>query len=205
MSDTYAQSDPEGLAAMYGMQPKVAPEFGNVLDRVVDKFPAIKPWVNTFAVQRGPESSNVGGGYLEFYPPWEEYNPNPGRTTFETYGKQSMEPKAITDAVAGDSLHLLGSVDPRSGQPVDADYHAMKQKLIGSLTPEQLQTDRTAYGRAQAQGDHRNFDDWMQESRGDAYVRGKLTPDKDDNWRDVYTPNQTQILTEMYNYLQKPR
>jgi hypothetical protein len=45
----------------------------------------------------------------------------------------------------------------------------------------------------------------MDVSRTDAYLRGYLTPDANDEWRKqgVYTPEQTKILDEMKGYLTK--
>jgi hypothetical protein len=61
-----------------------------------------------------------------------------------------------------------------------------------------LAVDQRAYARA---GEQRPFDDWMQQSRGDAYIRGKLAPDANDDWRDVYTPEQQKTLADMFLHL----
>ncbi len=48
------------------------------------------------------------------------------------------------------------------------------------------------------------FDKWMQMNRGDAYIRGYITPDQNDEWRknNVYTDKQKVLLETMKAYLQ---
>ena len=193
--------DPEQLGSLFGMrQPGL---YDRQKQSVARDFKALAPWMNTMSVQAGPQSRNIGGGYLEFYPPWELHNPNPGRTTLELYDKDLQQGEGLENAIAGDAMHLLGAVDPRTGQPVDEHFHGMKQRLIGSLTPDQLAIDRRAYDSAQSRGDHRSFDDWMQDSRGDAYIRGYITPDANDEWRknEAYTPGQQILLDALSAYV----
>jgi hypothetical protein len=103
-------------------------------------------------------------------------------------------------------LHMLGAIDPRSGSPVDPQWLAMKNQLLAQRTPEAQAIDRRAYQQEEPNG-RRSFDDWMAQSRGDAYIRGYLTPDAADEWRQqgVYTPQMTQTLEMMQRYLQTPR
>lgn len=181
-----------------------APHFTPMLEDIAKEWPALKDHLGNFIVKNGDEKDNVGGGHLEFYPPWESHNPHPGRSTIEIFDKD-LTGKALQDAIAADALHLLGAKDPRNDQPIDPKFYEMKQQLLSTLTPEQLKVDMDAYKRDQARNpdDERTFREWMETSRGDAYIRGYIKPDKDNNWRDVYTPEQKAILDDMKAYLEK--
>jgi hypothetical protein len=199
-----SMSPPPGLI---NSAPPVEPEFGDVLGKVGSRWPAIQPHLNTFVVKHGDQKNNIGGGYLEFYPPWELHNPHPGKSTIEIFDK-SLTGKGLEDAVAGDMLHLLGAKDPRTERPVDPNFYEMKQRLLSTLTPEQLAVDQRAFQQDKARNpnDERTFGEWMETSRGDAYIRGWITPDANDEWRKqgVYTPEQQTILEEMRGYLERP-
>lgn len=169
--------------------------------RVIAQYPTLEPTVNALRVIWG-KSPVADGRKLEFYPPWESDNPMPGGPTLELF-KPQMQGNALRDAIAGDSLHYLGAIDPRTGKPIDEQWMGMKRALRQSLTPEQLAVDRRAYEEAKANGDNRPFEDWMQDSRTDAYIRGYITPDADNNWRDVYNPAQKSLLSGMKNYLRQ--
>lgn len=183
MADNVLRGPPSDLPAIMG--------------RVQQQYPALSPYLGNASVQWGGPQSD--GRQLEFYPPWERDNPNPGRTTLELY-KPQMQGNALVKAIGGDMLHHLGGIDP-NGNPVDPQWLAMKRALVGSLTPDQLAVDKNAHLQAQMQGDPRSFDDWMQSSRADAYIRGKLTPDAADQWKDVYNPQQNALLAGMRQYL----
>ncbi len=174
-----------------------------IRQRVAARYPALAPHLDNTALQWGDPANNPVGGHLEFFPPWESENPNPGKTTLEFYDPR-MQGNALVKAIGGDMLHHLGSIDPRTGQPVDPQWLGMKNALVGSLTPEQLGVDQQAYAQAKAQGDSRSFDEWMQQSRADAYIRGRITPDEQNNWKDVYNSPQNALLGSMQQYLQRP-
>lgn len=184
----------------------VQPQFGNVLGSIGDRWPAVKPHLPNFVVKHGDQSNNAGGGYLEFYPPWEAHNPHPGRSTIEVFDK-SLSGKALEDSIAGDALHLLGAKDPRTEQPVDPHFYELKQRLLSTLTPDQLKVDMRTFREEQARNpeEGRTFAEWMETSRGDAYIRGWITPDKNDEWRrqGVYTDEQKAILEDMRGYLER--
>lgn len=180
-----------------------APHLNDALNKAGERWPALRPHLDNFVIKNGDPANNVGGGYLEFYPPWELHNPHPGKSTIAIFDK-TLQGKHLEDAVAGDALHLLGAKDPRTDQPVDPHFYELKQRLMSTLTPEQLKVDMEAYKRDQARDpkDERTFQEWMETSRGDAYIRGYITPDKDNNWRDVYTDEQKAILEDMRTYLE---
>ena len=174
-------------------------DLADMVAPISSEYPTLASHLKNFALQWGDPARNPGGGSIEFYPPWESENPNPGRPTIEVFDRNLQGP-ALQKAIYGDSLHHLGGTDEH-GTPVDPHFHSMKQDLIKSLTPEQLAVDQRAYDRAKGHGDGRSFDDWMQDSRGDAYVRGLLAPDANDEWKDVYTPDQRKTLADMFFYL----
>lgn len=164
------------------------------------EWPVLAPHLDNFKIQFGDTAAG-DQRQLEYYPPWETDNPNPGKSTIEIYRKD-MSPDELKSAIAGDALHHLGSVDPRTNSPVDPKFMALKVELGDSLTPKQLAIDRKVYAE-EGNGDGRSFDDWMHESRLDAYIRGYLTPDKVDEWRkqNTYTPEQKATLNKMQAYL----
>lgn len=179
--------------------------FGPMLQSIGEKYKALAPHVSNFQVQWGAQDGSiVPGGHLEFYPPWESENPNPGKPTLELYDREMKGP-ALESAVVGDMLHYLGAVDPASGKAVDPNWRALRSQLIAARDPDSQKMDANAYKEDRAQGETRSFEDWMNESRADAYVRGYLTPDKANEWADVYSPQQKEILKRMKGYLTSGR
>jgi hypothetical protein len=175
-----------------------------LLGALAQQYPALAPHFQNMVVQQGAPQSD--GRQLEFYPPWESDNPNPGKSTVELYNPD-LQGKGLENAVAGDALHLVGSVDPRTGQPVDPIYYGMKQQFLGMLTPDQQAVDQRAYQREAPMygGNLPPFADWMQNNRSDAYIRGYITPDAEDNWRNVYNTQLLNQLEAMRAYLTLPR
>ncbi len=168
------------------------------LSPIGKQYPALQPYLKDVRVQRG-----MGEGHLEFFPPWEEQNPNPGKMTLEIRDP-SLKGDELNKAIAGDMLHMLGATDPRSGKSVDPQWLTLKNDLLSKRSPRSQEIDRREYQREEPQG-HRSFEDWMAQSRGDAYIRGYLTPDTADEWRKrgVYTPEMTQTLDKMSQYLKQ--
>jgi hypothetical protein len=140
---------------------------------------------------------NIGGGKLEFYAPGEEYNPAPGRPTIEVFDP-SLRGKRLKKAVFGDMLHHLPAVDPA--------FRSLRADFRRTVTDKQLATDRRAHKRARDEhGETRSFDDWFEQSRLDAYIRGFLAPDERDEWAGSYTAKQIGILQKMKGLLGRPR
>ncbi len=169
------------------------------LKDIAKEWPTLGKHLDKFVVQYG--KSDAGDDrQLEFYPPWETDNPNPGRPTIEIY-RTDLGKEGTKSAIAGDALHYLGAVDPATNKPVDEKFVALKQQLRDSLTPKQIALDQRVHAE---EGDGRSFEDWMNQSRTDAYIRGYLTPDKADEWRrqGTYTPDQTKILDAMRAHLE---
>lgn len=183
--------DPSTILKMVGNAPAPDP-MKEVLGRVQSQYPALagQPWA--LVDSRGKTGQP---GHLEFYPPDEAYNPRPGNATIELFDP-ALQGAALDQAVFGDMLHHMPKVDPY--------FQGQRETLRKTLTPEQVAMDRRAYEEARAEGEKRPFDEWMEQSRLDAYVRGRLSPDAADEWKDVYTPEQAKILDELKAYLMKP-
>jgi hypothetical protein len=108
--------------------------------------------------------------------------------------------------IGGEMLHILGGINYRTGQPFDPGWFAQKQSFLNTLTPEQLTTDRFAYGSRPPE-DQRTFADWMQGSREDAYLRAGLFPMQqgmDPSWLSTFTPEQRALFESMGQYLKTP-
>lgn len=152
------------------------------MDDVVKSYPALKKHVGNVVIQQGTNKGSDDPRQLEFYPPWEEENPNPGKITLELY--RDFKGKALTDAVAGDLMHYLGATDPSTNKPVDPTFLSMKNEVKAARTPKQIKIDRQEYEDGKKGGDiTESYDDWLKHSRIDAYIRGYVTPDKVDEWR----------------------
>jgi hypothetical protein len=192
---------PAGLGLL--SQP-AQPDAQGLLAQAAAQYPRLGPMLNNFAIQWGNDPKD--GRQLEFYPPWESDNPNPGKSTLELYNRDLQGPWASA-AAAGDALHLMGTVDPRTNQQIDPNWMAMKQQLLAARTPRHEEMDRQAYQQEAPMygGNLPSYDQWMQNNRGDAYIRGYLTPAQDDEWRKsgVYTPQMTDVLERMRSYLQR--
>jgi hypothetical protein len=179
------------------------PDLSGLAAAVAQKWPRLDPHLKGAKIQWGPAQAD--DRQLEFYPPWEQDNPNPGQTTLELYNRKLTGP-ALESAVAGDMLHLLGTTDPATGKPVDQRFFDLKQQLNAQLTAQHRNMDFDAYKRElPLYGDNPpSFSQWMQQSRLDAYIRGYLTPDEADNWRKAgaFTPAMTKTLEEMRSHLE---
>jgi hypothetical protein len=179
------------IAAMLGPEQQLAAIFA--------EYPALAKYRDQFALMLSPDPGD--GRQLEYYPPWEDRSPVPGKATVELYNTNES-PDVTQNLIAGDMLHYMGAIDPRTGKPVDPTYYNLKQQVLRSRTPEQRSIDWRAY-----QHDLPYYEsppdpaEWMQSNRGDAYMRGKLTPDAQDDWRDMYTPDQTRMLEKLRQYL----
>lgn len=170
-----------------------------LIQSISEQYPALAGPLSNAAVSFAPPTND--GRQLEFYPPWEDDNPTPGKSHVQVFGN-GLTGEALQSAIAGDMLHLLGGYHPDTGDVPDPKFRALKNEFAQSFTPHQHSTNLKAYEMDKASyGDVGNFDQWLDRSRTDAYIRGHLFPDKADNWRGFYTPSQIKILERMRNYL----
>lgn len=151
-------------------------------------------------------TSGEGQHYSETTPSWEPrpWNPFSGVHGIQVYPQgQALQQPDLKNLLGGEALHILGGVNPNTQQPVDQGWLNLKQHFLNSLTPDQLTADRFEYRNS---GDARPFDEWMQQSRLDAYLRPAMFPmaqGTDPAWYSTYTPGQLQLLQLMQGYLKK--
>lgn len=167
------------------------------------EYPTIAKQQKNWNIGYSPEQK-YPTAYLEFYPEHEEYSPTPGTVYQEIYPRLAKEADVPTlkNMLAGDALHWFGGVNG-AGAPNDEMFYALKKRFQGTRTPDQTASDQRTFKKMADQGDTRPWDTWQDEHRTDAYLRGYLFPDKDDNWRKsgTYTPEQMAILGQMKAYL----
>lgn len=170
-------------------------EMDDALSSVLKKYPKLQGYDWAIVDSRGKDSKH--GGSIEFYSPDESESPVPGKPTIEVFDK-NLKGDKLERALFGDMLHHLPSVDPQ--------FEEMRQKLQASLTDEQKAVDQKSYEKAKSDyGEDRPIDQWMNQSRLDAYVRGRLAPDDNNDWKDVYTEDQHKLLNDLEDYLKKPK
>lgn len=162
-----------------------------VLQDAFKLFPGISTLQGKVKIQRGS-----GPGHLEFYPPDEEENPNPGMATIEIRN-QKLKGDALRNAVAGDLLHLA---------PTIPKYRKLKDEFISSLSKEQMQFARRRFDLDSRSGyaGNRNFQQWLEEVWSDALIRGYITPDEADEFRrgNAYEKQNIPVLEKMKIFLQ---
>ncbi len=179
---TVNQSKPDDTLNVNQSKPN---QYDSVLQDVAATYPALALHVKKAMVYDATPSKDQTDNQLETYLPWEDWNPHPGKVTTELYRPYTSRSE-LRDALAGDLIHLAGAVDPKTGKPVDPTYYKLKQQVKKARSPQQIKADYRAYKES---GDERSFDQWFQDSRGEAYVRGRLFPDKNDEWRSWYEEN----------------
>lgn len=192
------------VKANQAMQPTLDP--AAIISSINAQYPALDPYTSNLVIKY---VANQGDSrQLEFYPPWEAMNPNAGKSTVEIYNNK-LKGDELQRAIAGDLLHLVGSIDPTTGFPVDQAYYDLKQNFINSITPQQNLVDARVFETEKPlyKDNLPAFDDWMRMNRSDAYIRGYITPDAADEWRkqNVYTPDQISILDNIKQYLSTPK
>lgn len=189
------------------------PDLAPVLKSIGDEYKALLPHVPNMSAAWGKQAPDETRK-LEFYHPWQDDNPSPGKLTSEVFDR-SLKGDILRDSIAGDSLHYLGTKNPDTGKPIDPTYRAMKDKLIGSLTADQKKTDREAYDMDIAEygprglmddprtGKPVTFETWFDENRADAYMRGGIFPKNNPGWDEYLTSQQKKILSDARGYLTK--
>lgn len=187
-----------------GKLSKDAQEFMPLMQQIQQEYPALSR--HQFHVRSGEGLSNPAGGHSEVYAPWQDDNPVPGLNTIALFDKQ-VKGQALKNLLLGETFHVLGGIDPRSGKPVDPTWFKMKNKFMESLTPEQIEVDVRDFSRLNQSGiTYPSMADYYQLNRLDAYFRGYLSPMTDEeanDWGRAYTPEQKTILEKAKAYLKK--
>lgn len=163
--------------------------YKDILQDVATLYPALSPYAKKAVVYNAvrPQWEDEGDK-LETYLPWDDWNPHPGKVTTTLYKPYSSR-RELTSAIAGDLIHMAGAKNPSTGDPIDPEYFKLKQAVKAARSPEQRKIDYKTWKDAKKSGDNRSFNDWWQESRGEAYVRGMLFPDTNDEWASWYEEN----------------
>lgn len=190
-------SDPapnNALAALLRGQPglnKLAQSNPSFAQTVQNQYPWMKNVDYNIRDSRQQGDPTGSKRYLEFYPPDERDNPQPGKPTVEVFSNE-MGPSDVMGEILS---HHLPSVDP-----VIAAY---RKALIGQMTPDQKRGIQGDYemnkrNRLVDKGDDLNA--WLQKQGGDSFFRGMPTG----QWKkEEYTPTQQQIYEQMFQYLNK--
>lgn len=169
--------------------------------KVSEEYPKIGKFMKDTDIIWSDKASNIPGGVLEFYPKGESWSPNPSRHVIELYDK-NLAGGELKKAIAGDMLHLLGDKDYETGEPYDPEFYKLKTDFMKTFTPWQVDLDKKVYAASKIKlNETRSFEDWMWTTRGDAWIRSGLFPDRNDYWRGSHTIEQQLLLDKMKDYL----
>lgn len=148
-----------------------------------------------FNVVDDPSYESEGSGFIEFVHPDEPSN-TLKKPSIIIRNRSELEKQVgnIDEFVKGEALHYLADVDPT--------FSDFRDQYLKSLTQGQKAIDKRAYARSKEMyGEKRPYNKWFDANRLDAHIRGYLSPDKADEWRGSYTPEQINILEKMKSYL----
>lgn len=165
------------------------------LGKVAQSYPALAAHLKNAVGQWGKDTGD--GRQLEFYPPWESDNPNKGKTTLEFFNR-SIPTEQIPEFAAADMLHYLGATNPETGQPVDAQWQSMRKAMASSRTPKQIEADQKDYTDSK---ETLPFDQYLENNRLDAYMRGAAFPSINPEWGEYLTPEQKTLGNQLQGYL----
>lgn len=173
----------------------------NATDAVKTQFPVLEPHLKNSVVSYGTSTGPNDDRQLEFYHPWDEANPNPGKNTIEIFNRD-LKGNDLHAAIAGDLLHRLGSIEPSTGLPVDPKFYQMRRELSIARDPIHRRMDREAYEMEKSSPFHPGeYPEWDQRSRIDAYVRAGIFPEQNPQWNESITPELKPIFDRMKTYL----
>ncbi len=178
--------------------PKTIPTTTPEVQAVQAKFPALGRYLKDVVIQTGTNGKG-DDRQVETYVPWESENPNKGKITIQPFRPELTSGANLTNTVAGELLHYIGGVNPSTHQPVDPQYQALKQAVLQARTPQQQALDQREYAEQRKQGETRSFNDWLNQSRGDEYIMGYVTPDATDEWRKNGFYNDPAMKTAVEN------
>ena len=135
-----------------------------------------------------------GDRKLEFYSPDEPgspQNPRPKQLPMGKPGVQVLDPRTSPLDILGDYVsHYAVGQDPQ--------LQALYQQFSGQLDPEKMK-QRYQYHQENL-GETRPYDQWHQMSGLPEMFRG-YTFNQWDNAKEMYTPQQLQVLDQVRKYL----
>jgi hypothetical protein len=182
------------------------------MDPVYKKWPNLRVLVPDIKVRDSrhryadPSDANRPLGHrgaLEYYSPNETgpprflgdrtNRPYVGNRTIELFQPLHERDEDVTQAIFGDILHALPDVSPR--------FASLKREfgktVLSDKNLEEESRRRFRQNSSNNPSDTRTFNEWFETNDLDAYIRGLLSPDKADNWRDVYSEKMRKIGREM--------
>lgn len=174
-----------------------ADEDANVLDDMYREYPGLRKFdiqlkdsTATGADWRGEPHA---GRKMEFYPPEEGWNPNPGKPTIELFSKEMKSKDAFGEVFS----HLLPKVDP--------DFKKARAQFIASIDSKQKEILKGDYEHQLQSGlfpENRKptFEQWLNTQGGDAFFRGYVA---DQYPTKFYRPEQIQMFDALLNKLKQ--
>ncbi len=203
MARNVLYQQPTGAPNALSGQPYAPSASAQVLGEVSRAYPGLAKYTPNTTVQWGQPSGPQDDRQLEYYPPWESDNPNAGRNTVELYNR-NLTGQDLTDSVALDMLHYAGATDPRTGQPVDPKYYALKKAIVDQLDKRKAAWDVADYKDNAKYGPMPTWQDYLMNNRADAYIRAMVSPRMNPEWNNpaLFTPEMQQIGSQIRAYLQ---
>jgi hypothetical protein len=187
----------------------------SLIDPVYKRWPNMKKWLPDYKVKDSrteyarPEDADEPNpqfrGALEHYdknetgPPREPGDrtnrPFPGHNTIEIFKPLKERGEDVTQALFGDMLHGLHHVNP--------EYAELRREFGRAILndSELLKEEVDIWKRG---SDNRDFGQYLEYSRLDAFIRGLVSPDKANDWAGVYTPEMRKIGRKITALLETP-
>jgi len=152
---------------------KSADQFAPIVQSMKRDYPLLANIPFTVGKGTGPYQSEV-------YEPWVKDSPTPGQFHIQLrhYLDQPRSQEDIRKLATGETFHYLGKVDPRTDQPVNKPWYDLKQQVLATMPPHDLENarDRWKEEQAQPQNERRSFDEFLQTSYLDQYIGGTMFP-----------------------------
>lgn len=169
-----------------------------VLNNVGQSYPRLKKYLSQTAIKKSPSEDDR---QLEYYAPWEEENPTPGKIMLEIFNPE-LKGKELSESVALDMLHYLGSKNPK-GEAVDPEYYKLKSSMRDAIQKADRPMDKEAYWEERKAGmAGPSYNDWLEHNRTDAYIRGYVSPEMNPEWHpDIYTTDMRKIGNSIKQFL----
>lgn len=160
------------------------------LDQLYSEYPGLRQYDiqvrDSSAGGKDWKGQPYDGRQMEFYPPDEADNPNPGKPTIETFSG----PLKTKDALGEVFSHYLPKKDPQFGAARNQFIQSIDESQRKMLSGDYQQDVRSGVYGAKPPA----FDEWMNNQGGDAFFRGYVA---DQYPKEFYRPDQV----EMFNPL----
>lgn len=174
----------------------------DIVNNIYNQYPRLKKYATDIEIKMDklipPQLFKEGEmGQLEFYPKGEKYSPNPEKNVIEIYNP-NLQGEWLEQAIFGDMLHALPNKDP--------EFTKLRNEFKESLTGDQVISAYEMYQNEKT-AEPRSFEKSFDVSILDAFIRGYIAPDKNDEWRKkkFYTLDQEVILDEMISLLKEDK